>query len=169
MPSPRVVVFQGKPALAELKLAAHGTVQGRVTDTSANRPVADLTVRLWSSTWNLIGAIRTDAEGTYRFEGVPAGPHLVTIDVPTGFVADTAERAILTGSRSRHDADFRLRTSGSIQGRVVDHAFGNPVADATVAAYDAAGKRLAHRRTGSDGAYSFDGLTGGPVTVRLDD
>ncbi|MFD6446166.1 collagen binding domain-containing protein [Promicromonospora sp. NPDC060204] len=89
----------------------------------------------------------TAADGTYLFEGVPAGDHTVSVTVPDGYRADGPDsRDVTVGADDVTDVDFGLSHPGAVGGTVTDDA-GEPVAGATVTV------------TGPDG----------PVTVVTDD
>lgn len=164
--SAKVLVFQGTPAVAELKLARRGLIEGRVSETPGAVGIPGTTVRLWTANWKLVGALSTGADGSYRFEGVDAGPHIVTVDVPTGFIADVSALHVPSTDQVTGHTDFVLRRSGSLSGRVVDLTM-NPLAGVVVAAYDGTGRRVAESRTGPTGDYAFEGLPGRAFTVRV--
>ncbi|MFE7504512.1 collagen binding domain-containing protein [Promicromonospora sp. NPDC057488] len=74
----------------------------------------------------------TGADGTYRFDEVPAGDHTVRVTVPDGYRADgPATRDVTVGADDVTDVDFGLSHRGAIGGTVADDA-GEPVAGTTV-------------------------------------
>ncbi|MFI2362480.1 collagen binding domain-containing protein [Promicromonospora sp. NPDC019610] len=74
----------------------------------------------------------TGADGTYLFEGVPAGDHTVSVAVPDGYRADGPDsRDVTVGADDVTDVDFGLSHPGAVGGTVTDDA-GEPVAGATV-------------------------------------
>ncbi|MFJ3403781.1 collagen binding domain-containing protein [Promicromonospora sp. NPDC090134] len=74
----------------------------------------------------------TGADGTYLFEGVPAGDHTVSVTVPDGYRADGPDtRDVAVGADDVTDVDFGLSHPGAVGGTVTDDA-GEPVAGATV-------------------------------------
>jgi hypothetical protein len=116
-------------------------LQGRVTAADSGAPLRQVEIALSSSTSPTRRLTRTDASGTYRFEGLPAGRYWLRASRP-GFVslrygvADPLEpgRPIdLADGGAVRNADFVLPRAGVIAGRVVDE-FGEPVLDAEVRA-----------------------------------
>src|SRR3977135_3344672 len=64
-----------------LVYAAGGKVEGKITDPKG-APIAGAGVVLIDSGTNQIFRARTDQQGHYNFEGLPAGTYSVTISAP---------------------------------------------------------------------------------------
>lgn len=80
--------------------AKYGTVTGRVTDTDGN-PISNAKVYLDSTE-----DTRTNDQGYYTFQNVPAGPHTVDVGI-TGYEAPS-ERSISVEAGETETVDFSL-------------------------------------------------------------
>lgn len=56
-----------------------GALYGRVTDVATGQPVTGTNVRLWTAGTNAYRALTTDAQGRYRFTGVPVGTYQLQV------------------------------------------------------------------------------------------
>jgi hypothetical protein len=99
----------------EVKPARACNVVGRVLDHQDGKPVGGAKVKLWSDWTRLTRVALTRKDGTYRFDDVEPGPHLLRLaDQPAGlwtegvmvFVADDARR------RQRKTRLFRTGREG---------------------------------------------------------
>jgi hypothetical protein len=107
----------------------------------------------------------TGADGAFRFDGLPAGTHTLSIG------GTTVTRTVECDGRSAVRIDLVLPQtqaprSGSVTGVVRDSA-GRPVAGRRVTLSDATGTRSA--TTDAGGAYRFDGLAAGAYLLRIVD
>jgi TonB-dependent receptor len=89
-------------AIAGTRLAAQGTINGRVVDT-AGAPVAGAIIHLRSTPFGG----RTDSAGNYRVPGLPAGSYVVTAHA-AGFADDSFPTTLAGVQIVQHD--FRLRS-----------------------------------------------------------
>ncbi|WP_285103387.1 carboxypeptidase regulatory-like domain-containing protein [Promicromonospora sp. MEB111] len=109
-------------------LRAPASVSGAVT--AGGEPVAGVVVTREGPDGTV--STTTGADGTYVFEGVPAGDHTVSVTVPDGYRADGPDtRDVSVGADDVTGVDFGLSHPGAIGGTVTDDA-GEPVAGATV-------------------------------------
>jgi protocatechuate 3,4-dioxygenase beta subunit len=104
---------------------------------------------------------RTDAEGRYHLEDLPAGAYRLTVWF--GRLRETRDGVIVTRRQTTPGVDFTLRTGRSIAGAVVDET-GEPVKHARVEAVE----KTYDRRTGQkvfglsddDGSFQMFELKG---------
>ncbi|MHC4547908.1 MAG: carboxypeptidase regulatory-like domain-containing protein [Planctomycetota bacterium] len=161
-----------------LRLPGHGILSGRVVHGRTKRPVAEAEVLVGISRTpdavrmpDYSKAIRTDADGAFRVEGVGKG-FISTLAVRAPGFADLRLGAImptdaelwrkvqdiaLTGRDNPKLPPLRLRRGKVLRGTMRDEATGRALAGATVELWDfLMGNRLA--RTAKDGTYRFEGV-----------
>ena len=105
-----------------IALEAVGAVEGIVFD-AQGRPVVGALVA------GGVALGRTDANGFFRIEGVPAGTHIIEAGDPVTKRRGAVSVTVLPGQTAR--AVPRLEARATIEGRVLD-ATGTPVPKATV-------------------------------------
>ncbi|MDX1648076.1 MAG: TonB-dependent receptor plug domain-containing protein, partial [Longimicrobiales bacterium] len=88
-------------ASADLVSAQTGTVMGRVVDAQSNRPLANAQISVPGTG---LGGL-TQADGTYRVAGIPAGEQAVRVTI-LGYA--TQEEVVNVPSGGTATADFRL-------------------------------------------------------------
>lgn len=153
-------------AEAKLTLASGSPVSGRVVD-DRGAPVAAARVRHsgasdWSQQANdRLDGVTTGADGTFRFDALPAGS--------VRFVATHPERApgtsalvTLDGKTEHTGVQIVVETGAIVRGKVVDGA-GAPIASARVRLGETAGRRMIFappRQTYSsaDGSFELKGV-----------
>ncbi|HEX2065828.1 MAG TPA: carboxypeptidase regulatory-like domain-containing protein [Candidatus Thermoplasmatota archaeon] len=162
---PKVLVFSNTPAINGVALAATGRVRGEIISSEAHLPLEGVAVRLWDASWKLAGAVKVDAAGTFRFEGVAPGAYTISLEVPAGYVAERSESNVRVGAKGDLAVRFNVRTADTLRGRVVDGLA--PAAGVFVDLVDAAGKFVAQGTTSETGDYSFQGLRPGRYSVRV--
>jgi hypothetical protein len=89
------------------KPAAPGRVSGTVTD-AANAVVLDAAVSLLGANGAILRTVRTDAEGKFSFDSLPAAVYVVSIDKP-GFT--NLRRTISVASEGQTTVDAQLAVS----------------------------------------------------------
>lgn len=165
----KVLVFRDKPAVTNLNFVEPGTLGGTVRHRSTGKPIEGWTVRLWGNDWKLAGTVQTDSEGAYRFEGVPRGAYVVSLDVQAGHTAEQEESPVRMGQTGIAEVDFLVDSADNVQGRVVDEDLGTPLSGVDVDLYDSDGHRVARGKTTETGDYQFRGLVADSYTVRVSD
>ena len=127
-----VTVSTGVSAVAhfELSQVAPGTISGTATDSSTHQGLHQATVRVSRESFENLA--KTDQNGQYMIENVPAWPFW-TVDVyKAGYVAQSTTTAVRSGQTST--LNFALTPFGIINGTVKDQATNQPIAAAVVKA-----------------------------------
>ncbi|MCY3003064.1 MAG: sigma-70 family RNA polymerase sigma factor [Planctomycetota bacterium] len=180
-PTLQRLVMSNTGAVVEVDLvfeAAGGALRGRVIDPDGT-PLAGAVVVVGgyaedgSSVRMPDGAearaaagqrVRTDAEGWFEVDGLPAG------DIPVrarggDFAPWRGSVAIDVGRRS--PLEIRLTRGGRITG-VVRNDAGEPVARAEVKLGQIGNFESAHRRTAPDGTFEIGGISGGESKLEVE-
>ncbi|MFL6236334.1 MAG: SdrD B-like domain-containing protein, partial [Thermoanaerobaculia bacterium] len=151
--------------------------------------IPNVIVNLFDSDGNPVANGTTDSNGNYSITDVPSGTYTARIDdtsLPPGVTATydldgvaTPNETVVTvsGGQNRTDVDFGYQGNASIGDRVWLDSNGNGAQEAgeagitgvTVQLYDDIGANLITTTvTGANGHYSFDHLTEGTYTVKID-
>ncbi len=180
---------------ADFGFRTRGAIGDRVFRDDDGNGIADagepgipaVVIELLDPTGVVVASTTTDADGTYRFESLLPGVHIVRVDVgslPGGTSTQTADRdAVLDSSTTVTlataevvtDADFGYRAFGSIGATVWSDPDGDgsrgpgepAIPDVTVELLDDAGAVLATTTTDPDGSYLFDSLPAATYVVRV--
>jgi RNA polymerase sigma-70 factor (ECF subfamily) len=140
----------------EVLFGGGGSVEGRVY--GANGPIAGVVLAInpfGKSGGPGVGACITDAEGRYRFEGLPADRYSVEVRSPEQ-CRQSASVDVASDQTSRLD----FGTSTWLVGRLTDA--GRPVVGAIVrVTRSAGGYRHAQAETDKTGAYRIDAIESG--------
>lgn len=132
----------------DVALAVPTTVVGHVTDAATGAPLAGVTI---GEDWTFARTATTDGNGDYALPGCTLGAGLVAraqgfaLGRPAAWPASEGANARL---------DFVLSPGRSVSGRIVDE-YGDPVADAYVAAVAYADARADWRATRTDASGLF--------------
>jgi hypothetical protein len=152
-----------------------GSIAGVVTSEADGSPIAGIYVQAQNDSGSSMASAMTGADGSYRIDGLLAGPHRVhfltsgtpyiseywnsassyfqatTVDVQDGVVATGIDAALSIG--------------GSISG-IVTHEDGTPVASAFVSANGTTGG-FGNAMTDASGAYTIQGLAADSYVVQF--
>ena len=113
--------------------AASGAIGGRVEIVEINlrAPLRRATVTLRKDSGELTRTTATDADGLYRFDGIPAGNYRVSVE-KAGFLCEApATQAVASGARVV--VNVVAARAAAIEGRVIEDT-GKPIAELTVTA-----------------------------------
>jgi len=159
---PSITVDVGQEAAStgnDFLLQGPASVSGTVT--AGGEPVAGVVVTLGDR------STTTAADGTYTFEDVAPGDHVVGVEAPDGYTVDgPAEQAVTVATDDVTGVDFALAAEGAVGGTVTDDA-GAPVPGATVTVQGPDGEPVV-LTTDAAGGYFLGGLGTGDYTITLE-
>ena len=106
---------------AQTYAGATGSIAGVVRDAATGEPMPNVDVFANRGTKDGPKAV-TDAQGRYKLTGIPAGDHRVSAYSRSqgGLGPFALLRVSMAAGQDLESIDFRLRTFGSIKGRIVD-------------------------------------------------
>jgi hypothetical protein len=118
--------------------------------------------------------VKTDAKGRFRFEGLTAGKHKVTLKLPPGMTygnsTEEDEKGTVTAEaeiaeRGCANVEFYLESDGRVAGRVVD-SMGQPVANLAIEMRGAPSdtrntNTFIHVKTDAEGRFEFKTVSPG--------
>jgi hypothetical protein len=159
-----------------------GSISGVVTNADGSAPIGGVSVHVFRSSGVDLGAATTNAEGGYRWSGLPAGTYFVAtanalrvvdqlyggIDCPRlSCVPTTGSPVTVALEGTTSGIDFRLAPGGWIGGSVRYRE--GSVRYSRVAVYSATGLKLGTAWTSAVGAYEMSvGLPTGSYFVRTE-
>jgi Carboxypeptidase regulatory-like domain len=160
--------------IIDLKLTAGGSIAGTVLRAVDLAPLAGLRVYAYARGFRSFS--QTNSDGSYRFRALPPGTYKIQvlplnenyIPVYFGGVRDVQESAGIDVSRlqSVMNIDFRLRSGGTISGRVYANKNREPVAGLRIVAENRSRQESPYlAQTDAQGFYSLRGLSEGSYTV----
>ena len=158
----------------DLKLAAGGSIGGKVLRAADLAPLADL--RIYAFARGFRASTQTAGDGSYRFRALQPGTYKIQvlpldenfIPVYFGDVRDAGKSTNITVARleSVTNIDFRLRPGGMISGRVYANKNRDPIAGLRIVAENRTRLEPPYfTYSDSQGFYSLRGLTEGVYTV----
>ncbi|WP_067489027.1 MFS transporter [Actinomadura hibisca] len=159
-PQAATLVVGDKVVDFDLLLAGNGGLAGTVRG-SDGVPVDGAMVVLTDVRGEVVGTVRTEADGGYLVKDIAVGGY--TLAVSAAAHRPVALQVEVTGNGQTRQ-DVELPPGARVRGTIRDGA-GRPIADARVTLVDAAGNVVAMSITGPDGEYAFGDLTGGQYTV----
>ncbi len=153
-----------------------GGFSGRVTAQATGEPLAGFTVSAWSAERGT-GNVTSGPDGSYTFSRLLPGTYYAIVEERSGFdwipelydgrlcpwgfySCDIAAGQPITVEIEHitEGVDFALERAGTVSGRVLDTATGEPVASGFVSLFTAAGDAVSHARTDRDGRYLAKGF-----------
>jgi hypothetical protein len=183
--SPVSVTAGQATSAVDFALAAGGHIAGTVTRAATSDPLYGAVVGFFAADGAELATATTDWEGHYALNrALPAGTYYAAVvqadpgllgqiyeaqncsaDCRTRAIAGTAI-AVAAGSTTS-GIDFPLVEGGTVAGRIVDAASGEPV-PAIVRVVDAGGRTMAEADTDFIGRYKVQGLLPGNYYVVTD-
>ncbi|HEX7314765.1 MAG TPA: LamG-like jellyroll fold domain-containing protein [Pyrinomonadaceae bacterium] len=163
------LVAQGETAEVNVELLPVGTVRGRVTANGG--PVDHALVSISADGSGIRGAYSvatTDADGGFRFTGIPSGLFRVTVTDAPGGQTGTATGMLAGNAEPLPDvtADIALEPSVTLAGKVFEFGGAAGVGGARVTA--TIGGRGLSTTTREDGSYTLPFVPLGDVRVRAE-
>ncbi|MDQ3917179.1 MAG: carboxypeptidase regulatory-like domain-containing protein [Acidobacteriota bacterium] len=133
------------------------SISGRVVDECGDG-IADVDVKLSDGPFFKETTVKTNAEGVYLFEKVPAGDDYKVTATKAGVTIKSEGGDSFRLADNRTDVNFRgTQSAYTIAGKVTGPT-GQGIKDIEVAL---SGGKTATTKTKDDGSYSFEGLTPG--------
>ncbi|MCL4806577.1 MAG: carboxypeptidase regulatory-like domain-containing protein, partial [Thermoanaerobaculia bacterium] len=171
-----VIRLQSRLARINIALLGRGTVAGYVLyDDGA--PVASAAVTAASTLFSEVLSAVAGADGAFRIDGLPVGPITLTARDAAGRSAYATVALATPGATANvtlHLPRAEATRTGTVTGQVLarhetpDGPIVGPAAGASVAVYSA-GAPYGHATTGPGGAFRFEGIPAGRVTVQAAD
>jgi len=160
--------------IIDLKLAAGGSIGGKVVRAADLAPLADL--RVYAFARGFRASTQTASDGSYRFRALPPGTYKIQvlpldenyIPVYFGGVRDVEHSTGISLNRlqSVGNIDFRLRSGGTISGRAYANKNREPIAGLRIVAENRSRQEPPYlTQTDAQGFYSLRGLSEGAYTV----
>ncbi|WEO77973.1 carboxypeptidase regulatory-like domain-containing protein [Cryobacterium sp. SO2] len=178
-PSPSVTPTSAPtPTQPASTFAGETSITGRVTDQATGAPIAGASVYIYTPSGAYGSAIpvsSTDADGNYTFYSLDVRSYTLEF-TSTGYRTewwggqasqDAADTFDVAAGESVTDKDATLLPVDSISGTVSAGSPAEPLAGATVSAFDADGTLQATATVTSDGSYTLGGLAPGAFTLRF--
>jgi len=163
------------------------------TDPAGKRPLEGVRIALLDDQGQTVATTLTDAQGSYRFEGLPKGTYAIVETQPSGLIDGPSkagrvdgqtnglavngvriESITLLGGQAGFEYDFCERLPSSIAGNVfedLNEDFDRDpgevgIESVVIDLIDDSGKIIASTETASDGSYRFEGLAPGKYNLR---
>ncbi|MBN1309270.1 MAG: carboxypeptidase regulatory-like domain-containing protein [Chitinispirillaceae bacterium] len=140
------------------------TVEGTVTDSAEDTPLADAVVSLRSE-GRTVATDTSDSEGKYSFEEVTTGDYTVRVSL-SGYTPVSVEVTVESSEAVTVDVPLVAIPTATIKGEVTDSLTGSSLEGAVVQLRS--GQRtVATDTTGTDGMFAFEDNTAGDYTIRV--
>ena len=138
-----------------LALEKSGIISGTVTDSVSSAPLPDVSIAVSTAAGTFGGFALTNSSGGYRVDtNLDTGTYNVSALFPEGHVSkEISGIAVTAGIETT--ADLALDPSGIISGRVTAIPSGQPVAEASVAAYSGGFVYFGSAETNTTGYYKI--------------
>ncbi|MFB9378284.1 MFS transporter [Kineococcus gynurae] len=170
-PTARLVAVGSTDVALDVTLSGRSAITGRVLarrsgsgDGPDTEGLGGALVTLTDVTGEVIGAVRTDDDGTYHFDKLMAGGYVLTAQSgrhrPVAKGIEVPEAGALA-------ADLQLSGGGRLDGTVVAASDGRRLPEATVTLLDVDGQVVAAGRSDQEGHYAFDDLAAGRYTLTV--
>lgn len=159
-PRAATVVVGRAPVTYDVLLSGTSGLVGTVRSLDGGGPVAGAVVILTDVRGDVLATTRTDGTGGFSFAELVPGAVTLAVSSPKHRPLALPVEIGATGATR---VEVELRPGALVRGTI--RGAGAPLGDARVTLVDAAGNVVATTTTGSDGAYAFSDLDGGPYTV----
>ena len=161
----------------DMALAQGGAISGTVVNAVGNSPLFGVELKAFNASGDLVAIARTNPNGKYRLEGLPAGSYYLSTNNSLGFQDElfdgqscepfcnpvTGTAVVVVGTATTTARNFSLDQSVSVSG-VVSNA--GPAANVAVEIYGQIGNLLRSTVSDASGSYVFADLAPGRFYVR---
>ena len=113
--------------------------------------------------------IRPDAQGRYRFSGLPPGKFKITLQVPETLSVHRPERELTIADRGCASVSYNVADNGRVSGRVLD-AEGRPVPRIMISLIDPASDakdNITAVRTDEEGRFNLSSVPAGRYLIAV--
>ncbi|HEX9731429.1 MAG TPA: carboxypeptidase regulatory-like domain-containing protein [Thermoanaerobaculia bacterium] len=177
--TPVAVVLNATTTGIDFALDPGGAIAGTVRDAATGNPLAFAGVVVWDAAGEFLRSGSANGSGQYSVAGLAGGTYFVTSS-KSGYspqlfdglpcAGDCDKTAGTPVNVSHNDAtsgiDFALERPGAISGTVTSASTGDPIGDARVEVWDAAGSFVDYDYSYyQDGTYVIGGLPAGTYFV----
>ena len=174
-----VIVAAESPAVnIDVALIVGGMVSGTVSSQDARTPISGVTVFAYDAYFNYLATGRSDSNGLYNVDRLPAGECRIYFDSPwqqnylpewwndqTSFEASTP--VMVYEGYNTPDIDAALATGAQVQGRVVDAATMTGVVDVMVELFMEPDYYSDFAWTHDDGSYTIYAVRTGNYKLKF--
>lgn len=155
--------------LGNLASAAPGaTIYGDVEYRKETPLPSDVLVKIEGG--NVRREIRPDAQGKYRFSGLPPGKFKITLQLPETLSVHQPERELTVADRGCAAVTYYVSDNGRISGRVLD-AEGQPVPRILVSLINATSNDtkdfVTLERTDAEGRFNLSSIAAGRYQIAI--
>ncbi|MER5427770.1 MFS transporter [Streptomyces sp. NPDC002588] len=159
-PQATTVVVGATPVTYDVLLSGSSGLAGVVRSTDSGAPVGGAVVIVTDVRGDVLATAQSNGMGEFAVVDLVPGPVTLAVSSPKH---RPVALPVDVGTTGVTRVDVELRSGAYVRGTV--RGAGAPLGDARVTLVDAAGNVVASTTTGSDGAYAFSDLDGGPYTV----
>ncbi len=173
----------GEFTTLNIPLERGGQISGRVTDADSGDGLAEVAVRVYDATDNVVTTVETDATGQYTVPGLSDNAYWVEFD-PRGSADATSQlyvrefhnnqpnlvaaTGVSVAAPDTTTINAALERGAQLTGRVTAADDGTGLEDVTVFVYDETGTEVAFGETTATGNYTITGLMSGTYRIGFD-
>jgi Carboxypeptidase regulatory-like domain/CarboxypepD_reg-like domain len=151
-----VTVAQANADPIAVELTGDAILVGQVVNTTQDKPLADVRVRLEGSGQTAM----TDADGWYAFRQAPFGKQEVVVEFD-GYATERIEKELV--SKQERQASFKLAGAAKVSGSVVRDVDMSPMSGVAI---KLVGTKMT-AKTDDDGRFELKGISAGKATIEV--
>jgi len=162
-PAVSLVAIADRPVRHDMTLATVGGLEGTVRLSDTRAPVNGATVTVTDIRGEVVGAVTTAPDGSYRFSNLPAGDYTLIVAAVSH---QPVAVSVTVHDREPTHHEMVLVATGSLRGSV--KAQSRPFEGARLTLMDPGGQVVANGATDSDGGFAFGDLPPGKYRLVAD-